>query len=179
MKPTNPPVSRWLKTYTTGIFQHSGRKSLLLTGSKGRGKTVLLQALTRGLSLPGVLSQVTRGADGLPVRVDLVQPGGSRRCTVGRRTTGPMVPDKAAFDGCAVSLVREARLAPGEWAIVDEIGFLEECSHLYQRELEKLFDQKRVLAAIRKADTPFLARLRRREDCFLLDLDLVEEGQSR
>ena len=148
---------------------------MLLTGSKGCGKTTLLSLLTQGCPLPGVYSQVVRGEDGFPVQVDLVQPGNPCRCTVGRRFGGPMEPDKAAFDRWGTAMVRRARLAPGEWVAVDEIGFLEECSPLYQKELELLFDQKRVLAVIRKADTPFLSRLRAREDCFLLDLDLAAE----
>lgn len=55
---------------------------------------------------------------------------------------------------------------------MDEIGFLEECSPAYQAALEELFDRKRVIAALRKADTPLLCRLRRRPDCLVLDLDL-------
>ena len=46
---------------------------------------------------------------------------------------------------------------------------------LAKDELRRLFDDKRVLAAVRKADTPFLCELRARDDCLVLDLDELEE----
>ena len=70
--------------------------------------------------------------------------------------------------------MRDARLARGEWAVVDEIGFLEEASPRYLDELRRLFEEKRVLAAVRKAGTPFLRELCAREDCLLIDLDELE-----
>ena len=142
-----------------------------MTGGKGRGKTTLLDALLDGASLPGVRSEEERGADGLPVRIWLTERGTDRRCVVGRREGGPMLPDREAFDGEGAAMLHRARLAPGEWAAVDEIGFLESCSESYLAELRRLFDEKRVLAAIRKADTPFLCELRARDDCLVIDLD--------
>lgn len=63
-----------------------------MTGGKGRGKTTLLDALLDGASLPGVRSEAERGADGLPVRIWLTERGTDRRCVVGRREGGPMLP---------------------------------------------------------------------------------------
>ena len=146
-----------------------------MTGGKGAGKTTLLEALLDGAPVPGVRSEVERGTDGLPLCVVLAQRGTDRRCIVGRRETGPMTPDKDAFDGPASDMLRVVRRAPGAWAAVDEIGFLEECSEAYRSELRQLLEEKRVLAAISKADTPFLCELRARDDCFVLDLDEVEE----
>ena len=110
-----------------------------------------MKALLDGKDLPGVRSEAVRGADGMPVRVVLRECGTDRCCIIGRRDTGSMRPDQA------------------------EIGYLEECSGAYKDELRRLFDDKRVLAAIRKADTPFLCELRARDDCLVLDLDEVEE----
>lgn len=146
-----------------------------MTGAKGRGKTTLLLALLDGAELPGVRSEAERGPDGLPVRIWLSERGTNRRCVVGRRDAGPMLPVPEAFDGEGAAMLRRARLAPGEWAAVDEIGFLEACSDTYLTQLRLLFDEKRVIAAVRKADTPFLCGLRARDDCLLIDLDEVEE----
>lgn len=79
-----------------------------------------------------------------------------------------------ALDEVGVQLLRRALAAPGEWVCVDEIGFLEESSPLYQQALWQLFEHKQVLAALRKEDLPFLRRLRGRTDCLLLDLDEVD-----
>ena len=57
---------------------------------------------------------------------------------------------------------------------MDEIGFLEQSSPAYQAALWELFEQKRVLAALRKADLPFLRRISGRKDCLLLDLDRMD-----
>lgn len=84
-----------------------------------------------------------------------------------------MEPVPGVLDTRGVELVRQVLETTGEWAVVDEIGFLEESSSAYQAALWKIFEQKRVLAALRKADLPFLNRLRGRKDCFVLDLDEV------
>ena len=127
------------------------------------------------MSLPGVLSEVERGADGLPSRVWLRERGGGQSCLIGVRDTGAMRPCKEAFDAGGVVLLQAVRHAPGAWAAVDEIGFLEACSPPYLAELRMLFEQKRVLAAVRKDGAPFLQELFARSDCFVLDLDGVEE----
>lgn len=175
MRPTRQAAPKWLKAYTIRTFQRSGRKSLLITGAKGAGKSTLLEELIDGASVPGVVSEVERGADGLPARVWLRERGGGRRCLIGVRDTGAMRPCKEAFDAGGAALLHAVRHAPGAWAAVDEIGFLEACSPSYLAELRMLFEQKRVLAAVRKDGTPFLQELFARSDCFVLDLDGVEE----
>jgi len=78
------------------------------------------------------------------------------------------------LDETGTELLRQALAASGEWVCVDEIGYLEETSPAYQRALWELFEEKRVLAALRKADTPLICRLRERTDCLVLDLDDME-----
>lgn len=84
-----------------------------------------------------------------------------------------MEPVPGALDTAGTELVWRVLSAPGDWAAVDEIGFLEQSSPAYQQALWSLFEGKRVLAALRKENLPFLNRLRAREDCFVLDLDEV------
>ncbi len=115
-------------------------------------------------------SVAERGPDGKPRRIFLTDRLGDGRYLIGRRETGPMEPVPAGFASGAAFL-RAAAESPCGWAAVDEIGFLEGCSPVYQAALEELFDCKRVIAALRKADTPLLCRLRARPDCLVLDLD--------
>lgn len=131
----------------------------------------MLEALLENHSVPGVRSVVERGEDGKPRRVFLADRLGDGRYLVGQRDTGPMEPVPAGF-ALGAAFLRAAAESPCPWAAVDEIGFLEECSPVYQAALEELFDRKRVIAALRKADTPLLCRLRQRPDCLVLDLDL-------
>ncbi|MGO5021510.1 nucleoside-triphosphatase [Lawsonibacter sp. LCP25S3_G6] len=114
-----------------------------------------------------------RGGDGLPTLVWLEERGGSARCVIGRRGQASMEPVPGVLDTEGSELVRRVLAAPGEWAAVDEIGFLEQSSPAYQQALWNLLEHKRMLAVLRKEDLPFLNRLRERADCFVLDLDEV------
>lgn len=135
----------------------------------------MLEALLENRSVPGLRSGVERGADGLPALVWLEERSGSGRCVIGRRRGTAMEPVPGVLDKAGVELARKVLAAPGEWAAVDEIGFLEQSGPDYQQALWHLLEEKRVLAALRKEDLPFLNRLRRRADCFVLDLDEVRE----
>lgn len=175
MKPTKPRAPQWLKTYTIRTFQLSNRKSLLLTGSKGIGKTTLFNALTKGCTLPGVTSCAIRGEDGLPFSIELSDRLDGKSVIIGKRKAGQrMQAVQSALDGAGAAMLRSACSAKGEWAVIDEIGFLEEASDAYKKALLQLFDQKRVLAVLRKADTDLLCALRARDDCLVLDLDEAE-----
>ena len=94
---------------------------------------------------------------------------------IARRTQAAMEPVPGVLDTIGTQLARQVMATPGEWAAVDEIGFLEQSSPAYQQALWELFEHKRVLAALRKEDLPFLNRLRERADCLVLDLDEVRE----
>lgn len=111
---------------------------------------------------------------GAPRRVLLSDRQGNGLCVIGRREGDAMRPMTRALDGTGTELLRQALAAPGAWVCVDEIGYLEEASPAYQRALWELFEEKRVLAALRKADTPLIRRLRERTDCLMLDLDEME-----
>lgn len=173
MEHTAYPAIKWLSAYTGSTFLASSRRHLLITGGRGRGKTTLLESLLGDREVPGLRSGVERGVDGLPELVWLEERGGSGRCVIGRRTTGAMEPVPGALDPAGAELVRRVLAAPGDWAAVDEIGFLEQSSTTYQQALWRLFEEKRMLAVLRKEDLPFLNSLRGREDCFVLDLDEV------
>ena len=58
-----------------------------------------------------------------------------------------------------------------EWISIDEIGYLEMGCRDYCNEIRKLMKQKRLAAAVRKQDFPFLEELCHRDDVFLVDLD--------
>lgn len=170
MKPAEQPVTAWRMSCIRDIFPTSGKRSLLLTGSKGAGKTSLCEALLEHRALPGVRSRLCRDEAGQPHHVLLEARTGPGRVILGRRAGERMAPDLPALEQAA-ALLAAAAAAPGDWAVVDEVGYLEQASGVYQARLRELFDKKRVLAVLRKADTPLLAELRRRPDCLLVDLD--------
>lgn len=167
------PVLRRQINYIKHIFQTSARRHLLLTGRKDCGKTTRIDALA-GDAVPGVRSFLMRDENRAPFQVLLSDRQGNRSCVIGRRERDTMRPVTRALDETGTGLLRQALAASGEWVCVDEIGYLEETSPAYQRALWELFEEKRVLAALRKADNPLICRLRERTDCLVLDLDDME-----
>ncbi len=165
-----PPIEE-LKQQTIQLFEQSEKRHLLITGSKSIGKTTLCEALIKGHSVPGLRSYAERSPDGTPSHIFLQERTGSRHCCIGTFSDGAMHPDAHAFDTIGVQLLADTEKNASPWAMVDEIGFLEQSSPNYLAQMEHLFDTRRVIAALRKANTPFLCKLRNRPDCFLLDLD--------
>lgn len=75
------------------------------------------------------------------------------------------------FLAVGVPALRRCAEEGGQWAAIDEIGYLESGCQAYCDAILQLMERKRLIAVLRKQDTPFLTALRRREDVFLVDLD--------
>ena len=69
----------------------------------------------------------------------------------------------------AVDLQRMA--AAGGWAVLDELGYLESGCADFQQSVLDMLKGCRVLAVVRKQDTPFLRALCADPDAFVYDLD--------
>lgn len=82
-----------------------------------------------------------------------------------------MRPDPAGFTGLGIPAAARCADSDSDWVTVDEIGYLECTCPEYCDALRQLMEKKRVIAAVRKQELPFLRALREREDVFLLDLD--------
>ena len=54
--------------------------------------------------------------------------------------------------------------------MLDELGYLENSCPEFRQAVEALLDAKRVLAIVRKQDTPFLTALCARQDAFGVEL---------
>ena len=61
--------------------------------------------------------------------------------------------------------------AAGSWAVLDELGYLESGCADFQQSVLDLLKVCRVLAVVRKQDTPFLRALCADPDAFVYDLD--------
>ena len=152
-------------------FQISAKRSLLITGSRGAGKTTLLEHLCAGQALPGVCSWAERAADGTACTVWLQDRATGRCAAAGRWRQGRMHPCPEAFETLGVQALRAAAVFPGEWAAVDEVGFLEQQCPEYCAALYRLFDARRVIAVLRKQDLPLQQALLSRPDVWVVDLD--------
>lgn len=152
-------------------FRSSGKKHLILTGSRGSGKSTLFSALTAD-SLPGIKTWAQPGA-----AVYLRNTATGETAQIGRfedALPGPdrkMLPCADGFRTLGVTALRQCARSPSPWAAIDEIGYLDAQIPGYCAEILALMEAKRLIAVVRKQPLPFLQALCRREDVFLVDLD--------
>ena len=167
------PVYRPAASSILRSFRASGKRHLLLTGGRGSGKTTLLRALMPSLcpdapmlltaAVPGrwvEMRDTAAGAAAVIGRFDAALPPGENR----------MRPVPAGF--AAVGLPALQRMAAaGGWGVLDELGYLESGCADFQQSVLDLLKVCRVLAVVRKQDTPFLRALCADPDAFVYDLD--------
>ena len=155
------PVYRPAASSILRSFLASGKRHLLLTGGRGSGKTTLLRALVSSLCPDApMLLTAAAGATAVIGRFDAALPPGENR----------MRPVPAGF--AAVGLPALQRMAAaGGWAVLDELGYLESGCADFQQSVLDMLKVCRVLAVVRKQDTPFLRALCADPDAFVYDLD--------
>lgn len=165
------PVPRPTPGCIWNSFRASGKRHLLLTGGRGSGKTTLL-----GFLCPEPLPGVTTWAD--PGKAVYLREESTGKETViglfdGTRpgAENKMQPVSRGLQALGVDALRRCLQQPGSWVRVDEIGYLELTCPEYCQALRRLFEEKQVLAAVRKQDAPFLNELLHRQDVFVVDLD--------
>ncbi len=180
MKPTVESILR--------SFQSSGKRHLLLTGSRGIGKSTRFRELLPLLSseaIPGITSQLIQQENRR--QVILREKGTANEALIGESSKG-MQPVEAGFLDLGIPALERAIASNSPWIAIDELGFLESSCPAFQEAVLRCFEKKQVIAVLRKQDTDFLNRLRSREDVFLLDLDeakakigivLMASGKSR
>lgn len=140
-------------------FRASGKRHLLLTGGRGSGKTTLLGSLCPEL-LPGVTTWADPGK-----AVYLREENTGRETVIGRfdptlpGVENKMQPVLPGLQTLGVDALRRCVQHPSPWVRVDEIGYLELACPEYCQALRQLFEEKQVMAAVRKQDVPFLNEL--------------------
>ena len=152
-------------------FQNSRKRHLLITGGKGSGKTTLLKKLFPDTTLPGITTYA------VPKKGVYLRENGSENVTeIGVYDTAlpgsenKMRPSKEGLSFGAV-LLNGLASHQEAWVSIDEIGYLETECPAYCNAIERLMEEKRVIAVLRKQSLPFLQSLSAREDVFVIDLD--------
>lgn len=166
------PVPKQTAQFLKRVFAASGKRHLLLTGSRQSGKTTLLGELVCGEPLPGLQSRAVFGGAAHPERVELQNRITGEIAVAGRFCGGAMQVQPEAFEQLGASCLKAAAAAPGSWVQIDELGFLERDCAVFADAVTELFAQKRVLAVLRKQPGIVLNdALLSREDVFVFDLD--------
>ena len=151
------------------IFQNSGKKHLLVTGSKGSGKTTFVNELemhfSNGNKLPGIVTYLVSNSC-----VMLREKRTDKKVCIGEMKH-TMIPVEEGFLTLGVDALERAKLQNEEWILIDELGFLESNNEEFKKAVREVFSEKRVLAVVRKQELPFLNELREREDVMVVDMD--------
>ncbi|NCC44177.1 MAG: hypothetical protein EOM18_11520 [Clostridia bacterium] len=163
-------------------FVTSNKKHLLITGSRGIGKSTLVKELLKLLSCPTVLPGITTHA--FPQsHVEIMDNLTGQKAVIGQYSQDAQKPLSGAgsgnhmlpiYDGfrtLGIPALKNAIHSDCPWVFLDELGYLESSCEEFQNLVHDLFDTKNVIAVLRKQSTLFLDRLRSRKDVYLYDLD--------
>ena len=144
-----------------------------MTGSRGSGKTTLLTSFFPQ-PVPGVTTWA-QPQEAVWLAENLTQ----SKAQIGRfngALTGEsnrMEPIFEGFTELGVPALERCITADREWAMIDEIGYLECGCTAYCDAIRRLMEHKRLIAAVRKQDLPFLTELCARDDVFVVNLDAL------
>ncbi len=152
-------------------FQNSGKRHLLLTGSRGCGKSTRFTELQQLLHAEmGIRTKMIAHENSR--HVILRENNSEKEALIGQMLPGRgMCPMEKGFLDLGIPALERARASSAQWVSIDELGFLESSCLPFQQAVLRCFEEKQVLAVLRKQELPFLDSLRQREDVFVLDLD--------
>ena len=161
-------------------YTDSGKKHLLITGWRGKGKTTLFNKLIAKIvsdseTLPGLYS-VYIPKTGVMLRDNTTKAEAAvgiycpEKAEIGKN----MIPHSDGFYTVGIPAVTAAVQSDSEWFAMDEIGFLESNEKQFQQALFNLMDTKKLMAVVRKTEkgaVPFVDEVLSRSDAFVIDLD--------
>ena len=159
-------------------YRQSGKRHLIVTGWRGKGKTTLLKRIVKEISkdiLPGLTSYMVQKT-GVMLRDNITGKEGAigiycpEKAEIGKN----MIPYSDGFYTVGIPAMEYAADSQSEWVFMDEIGFLESRETEFQQSLLKVMEQKKLVAAVRKeakGRVPFIDTILSRNDVFIIDLD--------
>ncbi len=158
-------------------FKQSGKKNLIITGSRGIGKTTLLNAILKHLKFSenydeifGIITKLDTDDSGCK-KIILSSTTNDHWHTMAVFENGKPNINADAWNMIAVSCLKEVVALDSELIFIDEIGFVELGFELYLNEIARAFTKKRVIAVLRKMDSDFHIELKLRDDVYVIDMD--------
>ena len=171
--------------YILGQFNNSGKRHLVITGWRGKGKTTLFNKIVNiiadGRTLPGLTSYMVPkqsvmlrdNINGSEAAVGIYCP---EKAEIGKN----MIPYSDGFYTVGIPALEYALKSDSSWVSMDEIGFLESSEKEFQSVLLETMETKHLAAVIRKMEkgkVPFVDNILSRDDIFVLDLDEYDTSE--
>ena len=173
MKFTGRKAPGKLEEYLMKSFRGRKKRHLLITGSKGIGKTTLLKEILKGYdNFGGIITYVRRDIEGFPETVILKDILDSNKSAIiGKRINNVMTPIVEGFEGQGLEILKKYNSSTKDTIVIDEIGFLELDAINYQTEILRTFKNKDTIVVLRKGNNYFINKIVRHDNTFLVDLD--------
>lgn len=152
-------------------FLNSGKRHLIITGSKKSGKTTLFNAITEN-KLYGITTRAVKNKC-----VYLEENFSGEKIQIGifddsiKTEENKMRFVEDSFETLGKEILEKCFSMEEDWFSVDEIGYLEDSCGEYCGMLEKLLNKKRMIAVLRKQNTSLAKRILSRDDIFIIDTD--------
>ncbi len=161
-------------------YINSGKKHLLITGWRGKGKSTLFAKLVSIISpdsaiLPG-LTSVYIPKTGVMLRDNISKAEAAvgvycpEKAEIGKN----MIPYADGFYTVGIPALNAVLNSDSKWFSMDEIGFLESKEEQFQQVLLTAMESRNLIAVVRKTEkgaVPFIDKILSREDAFVIDLD--------
>ena len=161
-------------------YTNSGKKHLLITGWRGKGKTTLFNKLIKFIcyedtTLPG-LTSVYIPKTGVMLRDNTTKEEAAvgiycpEKAEIGKN----MIPYSDGFYTVGIPALNAVLNSNSQWFSMDEIGFLESNETQFQQALLTAMESKNLVAVVRKTEkgtVPFIDEILSHKDAFVIDLD--------
>lgn len=161
------PVETLLKEVQE-IFESSSKTHLLFTGSINVGKTTLLSYILKDTKdYTYVKTYLSEDFSEVLLTDSLTK----EEYIIGKRCKDFMKINENFFDKVGYKILENHLNTPNNVFVIDEIGKLEIDAKKYISSLEKLFNNKKVIACIRKDKNAIYGNNNFLENSCLIDLD--------
>lgn len=180
MANTNEIISiKQRKDKAIKLFKDSGKKHLLITGKRGAGKSTLLREILQNRkNYGGIITRfVFRESDSTEYLLleDIMDSNNNAIIGKKNETFNKMIPNIEGFENQGLKILKKYKSSSVDLIIFDEIGFIEGGANKYREELFNCFEEKKIIAIIRKENNEFLNDIKSIENVFLLDLDNMHQ----
>ncbi len=155
-------------------------KNILITGSRGSGKTTAVQRALQALALqpcgfqtlPYTIAGQVRGhyfhsilpVEGVENDLPITVRTGAQSC----------IPIAQTFDILGIPCMKQALACDYPLMLLDEIGRIERHTSAYIATIQQALDSpKTVVAVLKKEPIPFLEQIKSRDDVQVFDLDIM------
>ena len=161
-------------------YINSGKRHLLVTGWRSKGKSTLFNRLTVFVScgntaLPGLTSvYIPKTGVMLVDNITKAEAAVGIYCPEKAEIGKNMIPHSDGFYTVGIPTLEAVAGSDKEWFAIDEIGFLESIEPQFQQVLLNTMKVKKLIAVVRKTEkgtVPFIDEILSRSDAFVIDLD--------